>query len=87
MKNVGYILSGNEMEWLRHQVERNKREFLEEQKGGRFVSKGRDVLSVESKPTPQVFLPKLDVSSNAALRQSFLGNSQAFGVLALLKAM
>ena len=85
-KNVGYILSGNEMERLRRQAKRNKRELLEEQKGGGVVSKERNVLNRSPDRILKPFPPKLNVSSDAALRQSLLCNSQAFGVLALFKA-
>ena len=83
---VGYILSSDEMDRLMRWSEWAKQEFVQKQMGGGFMSLGRIMLSVDRRTKPQVQPARLGMSSEQALKATFLGKTENVGALALLKA-
>ena len=85
--HMGYILSGAEMERLMRRPQRAKQEFVQnEQTGDGDVSLGCDVLSVDRQTRANVQPVRLGMSNEQALKATFLGNAENFGVLELLQA-
>ena len=74
-----------DMERLMRRAERAKQEFLQEQTEGGFTSRGRDVLTDDRQTRPNVQPARLGMSSEQALKATFVRNTEHFGVLELLK--